>query len=138
MTGTRASAGQIAVAVAAGFVTTAALSTGTDVVMHALRIFPPQGERMSDTLFVVATIYRVLFTVLGGYVTAALVPGRALVPVIVLGAIGELAATAGTIATWNAGPEFGPHWYPIALIVTAMPCVLAGLVLRRGWPIQTV
>lgn len=129
-------ASRTAFAVAAGFVTTAVLSTATDALMHAVRIFPPQGERMSDTLFVVATVYRVLFTVLGGYVTAALAPGRALIPVIVLGAIGELAAMAGTIATWNAGPEFGPHWYPIALVVTALPCVLAGLVLRRGWPLQ--
>lgn len=129
-------ASRTAFAVVAGFVTTAVLSTATDALMHAVRIFPPQGERMSDTLFVVATLYRVIFTVLGGYVTAALAPGRALIPVVVLGAIGELAATAGTIATWNAGPEFGPHWYPIALIVTAMPCVLAGLVLRRGWPLQ--
>lgn len=133
---TSGSRGAVAFAIAAGFVTTAVLSTGTDAVMHAMGIFPPQGERMSDALFVVATIYRVLFTVLGGYVTAALTPGRAFIPVIILGAIGELAAMAGTIATWNAGPEFGPHWYPIALIVTALPCVLAGLVLRRGWPLQ--
>lgn len=127
---------RIAFAIAAGFVTTAVLSTGTDAAMQTLGIFPPAGERMSDALFVVATLYRVLFTVLGGYVTAALTPGRAFIPVIILGAIGELAATAGTIATWNAGPEFGPHWYPIALIVTALPCVLAGLVLRRGLPMQ--
>ena len=30
-------------------------------------------------------------------------------------------ATAGAIATWNAGPAFGPHWYPLALIALALP-----------------
>lgn len=123
-----------ALAVAAGFLVTAILSTVADAVMRSLGIFPPDGVVMDDSLFVVATIYRMLFAVLGGYVTAAMAPGRGFVPVLILGALGELAAMGGLVATWNAGPEYGPHWYPIALVVTAMPCVLAGLVLRRGWP----
>jgi hypothetical protein len=24
------------------------------------------------------------------------------------------------------GPEFGPHWYPVSLIVTALPCAWLG------------
>lgn len=124
-----------ALAVAAGFIVTGVLSTVTDSLMRSLHVFPPQGEVMSDQLFVVATIYRLFFAVLGGYITAAMAPGRAFVPVLILGALGELAAFAGLVATWNAGPEYGPHWYPIVLAATAMPCVLAGLVLRRGWPL---
>jgi len=34
--------------------------------------------------------------------------------------------TAGAVATWNAGPEFGPHWYPLTLIATSMPLARAG------------
>jgi hypothetical protein len=30
------------------------------------------------------------------------------------------------VATWYAGPEFGPRWYPALLVVTALPCVLGG------------
>lgn len=32
------------------------------------------------------------------------------------------------------GPEFGPKWYPILLVITALPCVWAGgmLVSARG------
>lgn len=127
-----------AVAVAAGFIVTGVLSTVTDSLMRGLHIFPPQGDVMADHLFVVATIYRILFAVLGGYITAAMAPGGALVPVLVLGALGELAAFAGLVATWNAGAEYGPHWYPIVLVATAMPCVLTGLVLRRGWPLGRV
>jgi peptidoglycan/LPS O-acetylase OafA/YrhL len=116
--------------VVAGFICTALLSVGTDAFMHARGIFPPSGEAMSDGLFLWAATYRLLFTVLGGYVTAALAPRRPMSHVVILGAIGALAATAGAVATWNAGPEFGPHWYPVLLVVTALPCVLAGGRLR--------
>ena len=121
-------------AVAAGFVATAALSLGTDVVMHATGVFPPWGQPMSDALFVWATVYRVAFTVLGGAMTAHLAPRKPMTHVLVLGAVGIVAALAGTLATWNQGPEFGPKWYPILLVVTALPCVWAGgmLVSARG------
>lgn len=117
-------------AVAAGFVLTALFSLGTDVVMHASGVFPPWGEPMESGLFVWATIYRVAYTVFGGYLTAALAPSRPMSHVMLLGAVGALAAIAGVIATWDAGPAFGPKWYPILLVVTALPCVWAGGILR--------
>ena len=89
---------------------------------------------MSDALFVWATVYRVAFTVLGGAMTAHLAPRKPMTHVLVLGAVGIVAALAGTLATWNQGPEFGPKWYPILLVITALPCVWAGgmLVSARG------
>lgn len=119
-------------AVAAGFVATAALSLGVDVVMHATGLFPPWGASMSDALFLLALLYRVAFTILGGYLTASLAPARPMTHVWVLGGIGVVAATVGAVATWNAAPELGPHWYPIMLIVTALPCVWAGGTLRAA------
>jgi hypothetical protein len=116
-------------AVVAGFVATALLSLGTDVVMHATGVFPPWGEPMSDGLFVWATVYRMAFTVLGGFITARLAPRKPMTHVLVLGAVGIVAASAGVLATWNLGPEFGPKWYLILLVVTALPCVWAGGVL---------
>lgn len=116
-------------AVVAGFVATALLSIGGDVVMHATGVFPPWGQPMSDGLFAWATIYRAAFTVLGGYITARLAPRKPMTHVLVLGALGIVAASAGALATWNRGPEFGPRWYPLLLIVTALPCVWAGGVL---------
>lgn len=113
-------------AVAAGFVTTAVLSLGTDAVLHATGVFPPWGQPMSETLFVWATVYRAAFTVLGGVVTSRLAPRKPLTHVFVLGAIGTVAALAGTVVTWNQGPEFGPKWYPILLVITALPCVWVG------------
>lgn len=90
--------GRSAAAVAAGFFTTALLSLGTDAVMHAAGVFPPLGEAMRDALFVWATAYRVVFTVLGGYVTAALAPRRPMLHVVILGTLGTLAATVGAVA----------------------------------------
>jgi peptidoglycan/LPS O-acetylase OafA/YrhL len=123
--------GRSVLAVFAGFVTTALLSIGADAVMHGTGVFPPFGQPMSDGLYVWATVYRCAFTVLGGYVTAALAPRNPMSHVVVLGAIGIVAATAGAAATWNAGPEFGPKWYPIMLVVTALPCVWSGGFLRE-------
>ena len=33
--------------------------------------------------------------------------------------------------TWNAGPEFGPKWYPLALVASSLPCAWLGGKLRR-------
>lgn len=117
-------------AVAAGFLLTAVLSVTTDVLMHASGVFPPWGEPAAGRLFAFATIYRVVYTLLGGYLTAALAPREPMRHVLALGALGTVVAIAGTIATWNAGPAFGPKWYPILLALTALPCVWAGGILR--------
>ena len=119
-------------AIAAGFIVTALLSVGTDALMHATGIFPESAEPMSAGLFAWAAAYRIAFTVLGGYVTARLAPRQPMLHVLLLGAIGALAATAGTVATWNAGPEFGPRWYPILLVVTALPCVWTGGLIAKS------
>ena len=118
--------GRSIAAVAGGFLVTAILSTALDGVMHATSVFPPMGQAMSDGLYLWAAAYRAVFTVLGGYVTARLAPAAAMRHALILAVIGVMAATAGTVATWNMGPEFGPKWYPISLIVTALPCVMAG------------
>jgi hypothetical protein len=58
----------------AGFVVVVALSLGADVIMHKSGVFPPWGDPMSDRLFLLATVYRVAFGVVGSYVTARLHP----------------------------------------------------------------
>jgi hypothetical protein len=113
-------------AVLAGFLATAILSIATDLAMHAIGVFPAEGQPMSNGLFVFATVYRTIYTVAGGYITVRLAPNRPMTHAWVLGVIGVLAAIAGTVATWDKGPEFGPKWYPIALIALAIPSVLLG------------
>jgi len=112
--------------VLAGFFATFILSVATDLALRATDVFPPWGQRMSDALFVLATVYRTIYAVAGGYITARLAPDRPMGHALTLGVIGLFAAIAGTIATWDKGPEFGPKWYPLALVVFAIPSVWLG------------
>ena len=117
-------------AMLAGFLAIVILSIGTDMVLHATGVFPPFGEPMADALFLLATAYRIIYGVAGGYIAARLAPDRPMQHALVYGVVGLASSIAGTVATWNAGPAFGPRWYPLALVATAMPCAWAGGRLR--------
>ncbi len=45
--------------------------------------------------------------------------------------MGLAVSIVGAVATWNRGPAFGPHWYPLALVVLAIPQAWAGGRLRE-------
>jgi hypothetical protein len=113
-------------AVVAGLLIIFALSLGTDVVMHATGIFPPWFQPMAGPLWVFALAYRSVYAVLGGYVTARLAPNNPMKHAMLLGVIGVVLSLAGLVSTWNAGPEYGPKWYPIALVLSALPCAWLG------------
>ena len=117
-------------AVLAGVIAVVVLSLGTDMVLHATGVFPPWGQPMSDALFLLATVYRTIYCIAGSYIAARLAPNRPMAHALVLGVMGFIISTAGAVATWNRGPELGPHWYPVALIVTAIPCAWLGGKLR--------
>jgi len=108
-------------AVVAGLVFIVILHTLADVLMHALGIFPPWFQYMPDSLFLLATAYRSVFSILGCYITARLAPNRPMLHALILGAIGVVLSFAGAAATWNKGREFGPRWYSIALIILSLP-----------------
>lgn len=108
-------------ALLAGFVVTLALSVGTDAILRMVGLFPASGTAMSSGLFALAALYRVLYGVVGCAVAARLAPDRPMLHALILSGLGLLLSTAGTVGTWNKGPEFGPKWYPISLIVTAVP-----------------
>ena len=61
---------------------------------------------------------------IAGYVTARLAPRRPMQHALIGGALGFVASAIGAAATWNRG--LGPHWYPLALIVLAVPQAWAG------------
>lgn len=115
-------------AVLAGFLVVVGLSIATDTALHKAGIYPELGKRMSDRLFVLATAYRTLFGVLGSYVTARLAPGKPMKHAMIGAAIGTVIAMVGALVTWNK--DLGPHWYPIALILTAFPTAWMGAKLR--------
>ena len=114
-------------AVLAGILVGAILSLGTDVVLHATRVFPPWGQPASNALLLLATAYRTVYSVAGSYITARLAPNRPMLHALMLGVLGLAVSIVGTVVTWNKGPAFGPHWYPVALVVLAMPqCWVGG------------
>ena len=120
------------VAILAGFLAVVVLSLATDQVLHVLQVYPPWGEPMYDTgLNALALSYRIVYTLLGGYITARLAPHAPMRHVKILAIIGLLAGTAGAVVAITQ--EFGPNWYPIALAVTAYPCTwLGGLITDQG------
>ena len=101
-------------AVLARILVGAVLSLGTDVVLHVARVFPPWNQPASNALLLLATAYRTVYSIAGGYATARLAPNRPMVHALVLGALGLVVCILGAVATWNKGATFGPHWYPVA------------------------
>jgi hypothetical protein len=122
----RPSKGRSVWAVLAGLIVIFILSMGMDAVMHATGVFPPYGQAMSDGLFAWATTYRVIASIIGCYVTARLAPNRPMAHALWLGVLGVVISALATVVTWNKGPAFGPHWYPIALVLVSIPCAWIG------------
>lgn len=123
--------------VVAGLVVTAGGATLADMAMHAAGIFPAAPQVMSDPLFALASAYRAVFTVAGGYATARLAPGRPMRHAWLLAGIGVAAGLAGVIAYYVAGGDrLGPAWYALSLPLEAIPCVWLGarLAVRRRVP----
>lgn len=116
--------GRSIVAVVAGILVGAALSLGVDVVLHTMGVYPAWGKTMSDGLFGLATAYRLVFSVIGCYVIARLAPSRPMAHALVGGLIGLVISAIGAVATWNK--DMGPHWYPVLLALTALPCAWIG------------
>jgi len=87
---------------------------------------------MINGLFLVATAYRLVYGVVGGYITAWFAPSSPVKHALLCGLIGVFLSTAGAVVTWNRGPAFEPHWYAISLIVTALPCAWVGGIIREG------
>ncbi len=114
-------------ALLAGFITVVLLSIGTDFVLITLGVFPRFEEPglYSGWMLLFALIYRSIYTVAGGYVTAMLAPNRPMRHAIILGLLGIVAGTLGAIANWEK-TAVSTAWYPIVLIIAALPCTWLG------------
>jgi hypothetical protein len=119
-------------AVLAGIVVGVILTIGTDVVLHAIGVFPAWGQSLAgfDGALLIATVYRTVYGVVASYITARLAPDRPMAHALAGGVVGLAVSILGAVLTWNKGPAFGPHWYPLALVVLAMPQAWAGGTLR--------
>ena len=117
-------------AVVAGIIAVIVLSTATDAVLHATRVFPPADQMMMDPmLFLLALTYRGVFTLLGGWVTARLAPAAPMKHVVILAIIGLLLGGLGVLAA--VATDQGPLWYAVAVAITGPLLTLVGGRLHR-------
>ena len=113
-------------AVLAGLVVTIVLSTGVDILVVKTGIFPAKSAENTDMHWAIITAYRAVISIFGCWVTARLAPSRPMMHALIAGGIGMALAVMGAIFAWGKGPEFGPHWYAIAVALTALPCAWIG------------
>jgi len=64
------------------------------------------------------------------WIAARLAPYAPMRHALALGMIGFVLSLAGAIAALTMA-DLGPAWYPIALVVTALPCAWLGGALHR-------
>jgi hypothetical protein len=121
-------------AIACGFVVVGVLSTLTDFLLEHAGILPGPADvhLYNNWHWTLAATYRTGFNVLGGYVTARIAPDRPETHGIILGGIGTAAAAIGAIVSWNiVNPD--ARWYPLSLVLTALPfCWLGARLYRKS------
>jgi MFS family permease len=116
--------------VVVGLVAVVVLSLGTDQVLHILEVYPPWGKPMYESgLLGLALAYRCAYNVVGGYLAARFAPRNPRRHALILGVIGTALGLVGAIATIPM--HLGPAWYPLSLVVTALPFTWAGGALYR-------
>lgn len=117
-------------AVLLGFVAIVVLSLGTDQVFHMLDVYPPWGQKMPDAADnLLALTYRIVYAAFGSWLAARFAPRNPMRHAMILGWIGSALALLGAIATIPL--KLGPAWYPIGLVVTALPCAWLGGAIHR-------
>jgi hypothetical protein len=119
-------------AVLAGLVVNALLSTATDLLLVATGVFPPladfgRPELFSDSMLMLALAYRTAFGVLGCWLTARLAPTRPMAHSLSLGTIGFAIGVIGAIAAWGAWTS----WYSLAIIAVTLPSAWLGARIAR-------
>ncbi len=119
-------------AVIAGILVGVVLSIGTDILMVAIGVLPPLGQPAGSKALLLATLYRTVYGIAGSYITARLAPNRPMRHALALGVLGLVVSIVGAAVTWNRQPSIGPHWYPVALVVLAIPTAWMGGRLRVG------
>ena len=111
-------------AVTAGVLFIIIVATLVDMVLHATGVYPPMNQPLDDRLSLIASSYRLVIGIAGGWITARFAPQNPMKHALILGLVGVVLGLVGVVATWNLG--MGPRWYPISLAVLAIPQCWAG------------
>ena len=114
-------------AIFTGLLANVVLSTATDFLLVAVGIFPPLSQfgdpaSFSDSMLLLALVYRSVFGVLGYYLTARLAHTRPMTHSITLGGIGFVIGVIGAVVTWGTWTS----WYSLAIIAVTLPSAWLG------------
>ena len=117
-------------AILAGFIFIGVTHNGTDFILESLGIFTPPLTVRFDTTWMVVTaiVYRNLFMIAAGYLTALLAPEPKMRYVLILGIIGTILGIIGVFV--NMKYDLAPMWYPIMLVLLGFPSLYLGAKLR--------
>jgi hypothetical protein len=118
---------RLIIAIIAGLLVGIILSIATDLLMVKLGIFPPfesDQSAFSNGLLLVASAYRAVYSILGALVIAVIAKEKYMKAVIIAGIIGTILALTGLIVMWEKSKSV--LWYPISLVVLAIPYSLLG------------
>lgn len=123
-----------AFAVFAGLLANVVMSTATDLLLVAAGVFPPLSQfgdpaHFSDSLLLLALVYRTVFGVMGCYLAARLAPTRPMTHSLTLGVIGFAVGVVGAVVTWGEWTS----WYSLAIIAVTLPSAWLGArIAQRG------
>ena len=109
-------------AVFAGLVAIFVLSHITDFALEKPGIMKLPFSDNPTWFILLVLAYRLAYSVLGCYIAATLAPDKPMRHAMILGIIGVVLSTLGLVAMW----EQEPKWYPILLVVFALPCAWLG------------
>jgi hypothetical protein len=120
-------------AIVAGFILSLLLTRGTDILLETTGIFPTVEEQQKNGFSIlwmnfVAILYRIVFTVFGGYVTARSSSTKPMRNVTILGIVSTIIAIVGNIVVSQI-PEMAnvlPLWFSVALVLIAYPFTIGG------------
>ena len=111
-----------------GLVVVVFLSLAADQVARILGLLPPLNQPAPEAgALVLPFVYRSVIVVLGAYVVARCAPYSPMGHALVSGALGLVLSIVGAVVQW----DLGSHWYPIAIVLTALPYSWLGGVIHR-------
>lgn len=111
-------------AIFAGLIAVVALSSAVDFLLESTGVLPTPEHfgDYNDGHFALALAYRTVINIFGCWLAARLAPNSPMRHALILGAIGMALATLGAVVMWSVGT----HWYPLALVIEALPCAWIG------------
>ncbi len=115
-------------AVIAGSITWMVTALGMDLIMMSLfpQLYGEGGKVVSVPLLLFSGFYSLLFSVLGGYVTALIARRSELAHVFILGVLQLVMGIVATIKMWDTAPV----WYHVIFLTLLIPANLLGGQLR--------